>query len=280
MALDTTSAAAAWHPLLTIADVIVDGTPAQTLRWSDVDMAMSDGSFYEGRISSMGSLRKDLGRLLETQFIFPELIVELYNGDDAMRVDLDANANYAGKACVLLMGQGTTVADYVTKFTGEVRQPDGARWNDETVFLVLSDSMESDNAILPANKIDPATYANAESKSRYMAIPEVLGDFRSTAGGGETIPGFCVDTTVPTGGQFTFGQHLESIEDVYLNGVSASYTVNQLTGPSLVTLDEAYDSETDAISANVRGRITATTKLYPAAEDTPMAWAFDVITAA
>lgn len=264
---------------LTAAQMAVLGIAYDPIRWSDADLAMSDGTLYEGRIRGMGPIRKDLGRMLETQFVYPELIVEAYNGDDAVRVILDANSNLAGQTAVLQAGQGTTITDYETKFTGEVRQPDGIQWDDDAVSLTFSDAAERVDVVLPANKIWPATYANAESKSKYLPIPEVLGDFRTTAGGGETVPGFCVDTTVGTGGQFTFGQHLESMEDVYLNGVSTSYTVNQLTGPSLVTLNVAYATLTDSVTANVNGRKTTNSTTYPAAENAPPAWAYDLLMA-
>ena len=275
MTLDTTSAAANWHSLLVISDVVVDGTPSQTVRWSDIDLTMSDGTFYEGRIRSTGALLSDLGRLLETQFVFPGLEIELYNGDDAIRVILDANANLAGKAAVLSIGQGTTGTDYEVRFTGEARHPDGIQWDEDVVFITFTDSAERGDTVLPANSVWPTTYANAEAKSKYHAIPEVLGDFRTTAGGGEKVPGFCVDTTA---GQFTFGEYLQEVEDVYLNGVSASYTVDQLTGPSLVTLADTYDPLVDSVSASVNGRVTTNAGAYPAAENAPTAWAYDILT--
>ena len=171
-----------------------------TLRYSDVDLALSDGTLYEGRIAAFSPLRQDLGRLLEAQFVLPELSISLRNTDDAISTLLDINNNFVGLACVLKMGQGTTATDYEVKFTGEVRYPDGVTQDDERVSLTFTDALESDNAIMPASKIFPAAYPRAELRSRFLPIPEVLGDWRSTAGGGEMVPGFCVDTAISEAG--------------------------------------------------------------------------------
>jgi hypothetical protein len=84
-----------------------------------------------------------------------------------------------------------------------------------------------------------------------------------------------------TGGRFTFGQSLTELEAVYLNGISCNYTAKQLATPSLVTLHDTYDPATDAVSANVYGRITSnSTGTYAAYYDTPTAWAYDLLTGA
>ena len=515
MGFDTSAAQAAWHPLLEIGGVVlVAGGSTSTLRYADVDLALSDGTLYEGRIASFSPLRQDLGRLLEPQFILPEMSVELRNEDDAISDLLALNANFVGLTCTLKMGQGTTSTDYESRFVGEVRYPDGVTESEETVTFVFTDALEADNAIMPANKIFPADYPRAETRSKFLPIPEVLGDFRSTAGGGETVPGYCVDSAanevgtdyvalwtlraakmenattftdssgngyhatsgagvpsfvanhagspssamefdgtfdfvnadavvpaiasdivgtiawwckpsdavalpyqvlfcagdtdqstflylaiaertypgrlagflyaggvlkwaflssasvpifadgqnawthlalvqdgagltlyvngaareiVTTGstdltawfadctgldnarigcanynnagnreffeggisdvriystalsaddiailprmaGQFTFGQHLESIEAVYINGRAVNYTVDQLTGPSLVSIDEAYDSTTDNVAAHVYGRITSNSGGAPTDYDLPTAWIYDLLT--
>jgi len=273
MALRTTTHAENWHVLMEVANVTVDGASGQTVRWADADVALSDGTLYERRILGMSPLRQELGRLLEAQFVLADVTVRLDNTDGVVRDLLDDNYGMAGKAVTIKVGYGNAASDYETRFSGEVRYPDGARWTDAEAEITCDDAIEADDIIMPANKVWPTDYADAEDKSLFASIPEVLGDFRTTDGNGETVPGFCLDTTVGTGGQFTFGQHLTAVEDVYLNGVSASYTVNQLTGPSKVTLNVAYDPSTDAVSANVRGRQTTI------GDNSPIAWAYDVLTA-
>ena len=76
------------------------------------------------------------------------------------------------------------------------------------------------------------------------------------------------------GGQFTFGQHLESIEAVYVNGIACDYTVDQLTGPSLVSITEPYDGTADSVSAHVYGRISSDT----GHTNVPTAWMYDLLT--
>ena len=233
-----------------------------TLRYSDIDLALSDGTLYEGRIRSMTPLRQDLGRLLEEQFILPELTIDLHNGDDAVRVLLDANDNFVGRAVTLKMGQGTTATDYETRFTGQIRYPDGVQWDDEVASLTFSDDLEGDNAILPANKIFPGTYPNAEGKSSFLCIPEVLGDFRTTAGGGETVPGFCVNTKREAGTGYVARWPLAEAEmedaDTFTDVSGNGYHADSVAGAPTFTTGHAaagddalvLDGAADALNAD------------------------------
>jgi hypothetical protein len=260
------------HPLVEVADVTIDGTPGQTARWSDVALSMSDATYYDPRLLSLSPLRYELGRLLESQFVAPDLTVVLDNTDDAMRELLDENRGFAGLVVTVLIGNGVTKSNYETVFTGRVRHPDGWSWSDTTVQLSLDNAIEADTQTLPKDKIWPSSYPNAHSSALYRPIPEVLGDWSSTAGGGEQVPCYCVDTTAGTGGQWLIGEHCDSIERVLLNGVSVSFTTDSLE-PAKVTINVATTPGTDVVTANVIGRTSSLS-----GRDTAVEWAYDLLT--
>lgn len=249
-----------------------------TLRYSDIDLALSDGTLYEGRIRSMTPLRQDLGRLLEAQFVLPELTIDLHNGDDAVRVLLDANDNFVGRAVTLKMGQGTTAGDYETRFTGQIRYPDGVQWDDEVASLTFSDDLEGDNAILPANKIFPDTYPNAESKSSFLCIPEVLGDFRTTAGGGETVPGFCVNTKREAGTGYVARWLLAEAEmqdaDTFTDVSGNAYHANSVAGAPTFTTGHTTGSDDAMVFNGTTDAVNADAVLAAAGNDTQGTLAF------
>lgn len=252
--VDYTQRAVPWRPLVKIADVVIDGVPAQDIQWSTEDGPLSDGTFWEGRILDMSSLDQQLGRILESQFVLPDITLSVKNEDDRIRELVDENDGFGGKVVTIFMGFGKIASNFEVRFTGQVPISNAIDWDDERVVFHFQNTFEVDSIALPKNKIFSSSYPNAEDKSLFKPIPEVLGSFQTTDGGGEVIPAFGVDTTVGVGGQFTCAQHMDSIEDVYINGASANYTVNQLSGPTLFTLNEAYDTETDIITVNGVGR--------------------------
>lgn len=245
---------------------------SQYIRAADRVLALDNGNLYERRITSVGRLSSTAGRLLNPTFELPQVSVTLDDGNGELRELAQLHYGFAGDEVTLKVGQGNAAADYETRVTGQVRFPDGVQWGDDYLRLLITSNLLKDTSNIPPNKVFPDTYPNAESKSTFKTIPEILGDWRTTAGGGETVPCFCVDTTAGTGGQFIIAESCASIEDVYINGVSAAYTQNSLE-PALFTLDAAYDSDTDIVTANVQGRASALE-----GKDNPVDWIYTLLT--
>ena len=222
-----------------------------TIRYSDTDIALSDNTLYAGRVVNISELRRSVGRLLDPKLQQPQMRVGLDNEDDSVRITLDTY-EFANRPVTIKLGQGTTAGDYDEIFTGVVKFPAGVEWDDGSVSIRITDLVESQSRVLPTGKFFPSAYPNVEAKSKYLPIPIVYGDWRTTAGNGETVPCYCDDTTAGIGGHFTIASHvLDSIEDVYLGGVSTSYTADLANGG--FTLNVVYDPLVDIITANCTG---------------------------
>lgn len=248
MAIDYSASAERWHYLVEI------DLDAETLRYAEVNLSMDDHTFYEGRLRGLPPIELALGSLLDPRFIQPQIRLVLDDADGALQTLIDDNQQFARKVVRLKIGQGTDPSDYDTRFTGVVLFPNGIEWDDLTVSLLLDSTVPTDSRVLPVDLIDPDTYPNMEQKSEYAPIPNIYGDWRSTAGGGETVPAYQIDSTVGTGGLFLIAAvgDLQAIEAVYKDGVSVSFTAD--VPNSQFTLNIAYDPTSEEITANVLGR--------------------------
>lgn len=249
MALDLTSAAAEWKSLLSIA------LDAKTVRAAATDVTLDDGTIYDTRITSMSPLQRSAGAILDPRVPSPYLEVEFNNADGLIRTDADDN-EFGARTVTLQVGQGDLVADFSTVFIGTVRFPGGVSyWDDLVLRVEVDDARAKDSTVLPANLLDPLTYLFMETKSYYLPIPILYGDWRTTAGGGETVVAYQIDSTEGTGGRFKIcGHAIPPIEAVYLNGVSKAFTA--ATGDLDIgefVLDVAYAPATDTITVNCQG---------------------------
>jgi len=249
MAFDSSQTQASWHILM---EVALDGG---TVYYAETDLAMSNGVAYEGRISSIPALLLSTGQILDPRLVSPSLTVTLRDADHSVRDSTDSE-EWGNRTVTIKAGQGTTIGDYETVFTGVVRFPGGISWDATSLRVSVDDLRSKDAKALPANRLDPATYANMEAKSQYKAIPLVYGDFRTTAGGGETVPCYCIDTTAGTGGKFKIADHaLKEIEAVYLNGsaITGNCTMDAANGEFTISSTSTYTPATDNVTANVQG---------------------------
>ena len=223
-----------------------------TLRVADVDIARSDQTLWIGIMSPTTTIAQDLGSLLEPKYISGSFTVTLDNKDDAVR-DLFEVHEWANRPVTIEIGESATAANYSEWAKGVVRFPGGVSYTQGQAIIVCDDIRERDSLNLPTTRFDPATYTNMETKSRYKTIPTVYGDWRTTAGGGETIPAYQIDSTVGTGGSFKIASHaLKGIEVVYLNGASVSFTITSLNNATF-TLNVAYSPASDEITVNCQG---------------------------
>jgi len=160
MAFDSTSAVAARTPLM---EIDLGGT---TLRYSDRNISLSDGTHYEARILSFPSILISLGWLLDSEFRRPSILVVLDNADDALSTLFNENDGFVNKAITLKVGHGTTASNFETRFVGCRRFPGGIKWDEGRFQMQIEWDLQADMRVLPRNKFDFATYPRAEEKAR------------------------------------------------------------------------------------------------------------------
>ena len=248
MAFDSSPSTEAWHVLVSVA--LTGGT----VRYAETDLAMDDGTAYEGRVLSIPALRLSTGTILDPRLVSPSLDIVLADADKVVRDSFDSE-EWRNKAVTIQAGQGLTIADYETVFEGVVRF--GSRsWDTTTARFGVDDVRARDAVALPATLYDPATYTNMEEKSEYKPIPLVYGSWLTADGGGETLPAVCIDTTAGTGGQFKVAAHaLKTIEAVYLNGaaITGNCTLDAANGQFTISSTSTYDPDVDTVTVNCSG---------------------------
>ena len=243
MAFDQTSSIQNWRQLIEIS------LTGKTLRYARDPVTFDDGTVYEGRLLSMSSMALSAGQLLDPRVTMPSLQLRLDNSDNGIS-DLMEDYEWSNKSVTVKIGQGTASADYTTVFIGTILFPGGITFDDTTASIDLDDERMKDEKVLPTSTFFATTYPNVEEKSRNFPIPIVYGDWRTSAGGGEKIPCYCVNTTTR---QFKIAAHaIKSIEAVYKNGVAATLTSTDLANAEFVMAD-AYDETTDTVTANIQG---------------------------
>ena len=243
MAFDQTSSIQNWRQLIEIS------LTGKTLQYARDPVTFDDGTVYEGRLLSMSSMALSAGQLLDPRVTMPSLTLRLDNSDNGIS-DLMEDYEWSNKSVSVKIGQGTAAADYTTVFIGTILFPGGISFDDTTAFIDLDDERMKDEKVLPPSTFFATTYPNVEEKSRNFPIPIVYGDWQTTAGGGEKVPCYCVNTTTR---QFKIASHaIKSIEAVYKNGVAATLTSTDLANAEFVMAD-AYDETTDTVTANITG---------------------------
>ena len=249
MALDLTGATSEWHVLIEVA--LTGGT----VYYADQHLVLDNGTEYEGRISSMSTLRRTAGALLDPRFGKPSLEIVLHDADSAVRDSTD-DKEWGNKAVTIKVGNGLAAANYDTLYSGVVRFPGGVSyWDDNVLRFSVDDVRSKDAVVLPANRFDPATYANMETKSQYKPIPIIYGDWRTSAGGGETVPCYEIDSTA-SNGKFKISSHaLKEIEAVYIDGtaITSDCTMDAANGEFTITGSTTYNPDTQTITACVQG---------------------------
>jgi len=232
---------------------------ATTLRYADQHLSLSDGTHYEGRIISFPSVQLSLGRLLNAEFRRPSITVTLSDPDREISTLFLANNEFVGKPVTLKIVSGTNAADVKTCFVGCRKFPGGVSWDDGRFSMAIEWDLKADMRPLPRQKFFPSAYPRVEDKSKFLPIPWIYGDFRSTVTENQKVPCYQIDYNEGTGGRFKIAETLQAIEAVYKNGVSVAFTASagDITAGEFV-LDVAYDPLLDTIEAHVLGATTAT----------------------
>ena len=243
MAFDQTSSIQDWRQLVEIA------LTGKTLYYARDPVTFDDGTVYDGRLLSMSSMTLSAGQLLDPRVTMPSLTLNLDNSDSGIS-DLMESYEWSNKSVTVKIGQGTAAADYTTVFVGTILFPGGIQFDDTVARIELDDERMKDEKVLPVNKFFATTYANVELKSKNLPIPLIYGDWRTTAGGGEKVPCYCINTTNRT---FKIASHaIKQIEAVYKNGVAATLTSTDLANAEFV-MDDSYDQAVDTVTANIQG---------------------------
>ena len=243
MAFNPNSSIQDWRQLVEIS------LTGKTLRFARDPVTFSDGTVYDGRLLSMSSMTLSAGQLLDPRVTMPSLTLDLDNADSGIS-DLMELYEWSNKSVTVKIGQGTTAADYTTVFIGTILFPGGITFDDTTARIDLDDERMKDEKVLPTSKFSAGTYSNVEEKSKNFPIPIIYGDWRTSAGGGEKVPCYCINTTNRT---FKIAAHaIKSIEAVYKNGSAATLTSTDLSTAQFV-MDDAYDETTDTVTANIQG---------------------------
>ena len=243
MAFDQTSSIQDWRQLVEIA------LTGKTLYYARDPVTFDDGTVYDGRLLSMSSMTLSAGQLLDPRVTMPSLTLNLDNSDSGIS-DLMESYEWSNKSVTVRIGQGTAAADYTTVFVGTILFPGGIQFDDTVAHIELDDERMKDEKVLPTNKFFVSTYANVEEKSKNLPIPLIYGDWRTSAGGGEKVPCYCINTTNRT---FKIASHaIKQIEAVYKNGVAATLTSTDLANAEFV-MDDSYDQTVDTVTANIQG---------------------------
>lgn len=228
---------------------------ATNIRYADDELVLSDGRAFQNRIIGLSPLKRSVGSLLNPQLVRSQMTVTLDNRDDTVRTTIDTY-EFANASVVVELGVGEDATQYEEIFTGVVHFPGGIQWDERRVRITLDDSSAPVSRVLPINKIFPGTYANAATVALYRTIPIVYGDWRTSAGGGEKVPCYCIDTTAGTGGKFKISdRNLKSINNVYKNGsdITANCTMDENNGEFTISSTTTIDQDVDVVTANVQG---------------------------
>ena len=249
MAFNDTSAIQDWRYLV---EITLD---SGVVRYSTDNHVLTDGTFYGARLLNVSTLRLSAGSLLDPRIITPSLSITLDNSDLSISAAIDAE-EWGNRAVSIKVGQGQTPGDYQEIFAGVVLFPGGISFDDAQVFIELNNSRAADERVLPTSKFFVSTYPNVDTVARNLPIPLIYGDFLTSAGGGETVPCYCIDTTAGTGGKWKIANHaLKQIEVIYLNGsdITGNCTLDAANGEFTISATSTYDPITDTVTANVQG---------------------------
>jgi len=248
----------AWHILI---DFELDST---TIRVADQQLVLSDNTVYKGWLLSSTPLRRTIGPILNPRLVSPSMQLVVDNKNSQM-MDLIDTYQFDNRDVVFKQGYGVTAGNYAETFTGIVQQG-GIQSDDELVWIQIDAVFVANDRNIPIMKFFPSVYPNMEDRAKFVPIPIPYGDWRTTAGDGEKVPCYQIDSTVGTGGKWKIANRaIKQIEAVYKNGGSESISSVDLTNAEFV-LDVAYDPTVDVVNANIRGVVDGSSNLI---EDIP-----------
>jgi len=216
-----------------------------TLRYADTSMSMSDGYYYDGRLSA-SALSRAFSSFTEPRQRQSTLTITLRDEDLTIRQYLDQYV-WGNRQVKIYIGRGRNLADYTLEFDGKIKFPDGISFDRREVQIELRDARNTDWVMLPPNKFWKETYPNLEEAAEGQPIPIAYGDWSD-----RPVPVRCIDTTT---NEFKICDHaIFAIDRVYKNTTPISHTDEDLTLATFRIAD--YDPTSDVVTVAFQGRMS------------------------
>jgi len=224
----------------------------KTFYYADKSMSMSDGNYYDGRLS-VSTLQRAFSSFTAPKQRHSTLTITLKDADLTVRELLDLYT-WGNREVKVYVGKGRNLDDYSIDFHGIIKIPGGISFDRKEVFIKLRDVRNSDELMLPINKYWTTDYPNLEEKAEGKPIPIAYGDYSSM-----WIDVYCIDTTAK---KFKIADHaIKSIENVTKNGeVGTSWSSPNLTDATFI-LDEEYDPDNDTVGVKFKGKVDGESNL-------------------
>lgn len=228
----------AFHVLVTIE------LTGKALYYADVNMSMSDGNFYEGRLS-VSSLQRAFSSFTEPKQRQSTLTITLKDADLTIRQLLD-DYTWGNRHVKVYIGKGRDINDYSIDFHGIIKFPGGIEFDRKEVRIKLRDARNKDVVMLPINKYWESNYPNLEDGAEGNPIPIVYGDFSDME-----VPATCINTSI---NEFKIADHsIYDIVQVYKNGGAVSHSNEDLENATFRI--SSYDPDNDTVTVKLIGKI-------------------------
>ena len=240
-----------------LVEFVLDST---TLRYADEGLSIQSGrttgAYYQGRLSSGGTLSRSLGTFLEPKETVSTFEVVLDNQDGAIQ-NLIRTHTFANRKVRVFLGEGKVKANYSEMFTGHVAHPNGIRWDEDRARITVVDQRLKHRKSLPNGTYTALSYPNLEQKYVNTKIPIIYGDWGITTGGGMEVPAVCISMTA-TNKRFKLAGHgIKGIQRVRKNAVALTMGT-QVVNVSLSTATfqlsgVTYSATDDVLACNLAG---------------------------
>ena len=219
-----------------------------TLYYADTNLSMSDGNFYEGRLS-VGTLQRAFSSFTAPKQRESTLTVTLKDADETIKGLLDDYV-WGNRNVSIYVGKGTDLDDYIIDFYGVVKFPAGVDYDRKEVRIKLRDARSKDKVTLPINKFWTTDYPNLETGAEGQPIPLAYGDYTSVE---SSVKVWCIDTANRI---FKIADHpISSIDTVAKNGlVNTSWGSVDLTNATF-RLNDSYTDGDDEVYVTFKGKV-------------------------
>lgn len=227
-----------------------------TLRVADTSMSMSDGNYYDGRLS-VQTLTRSFSSFLQPKQRQSTISLTIADEDGTFQA-LIRDYHFGYRDVEILVGKGTSLDDYIIDFKGVIQFPNGVTHTEKSVTINVRDIRSKDDRNLPVNKYWASDYPNIEEDAIGSVKPLIWGNWSDTP-----LPATCIDTTIP---RFSVGEGtLKEITQVYKNGSPIVHTDEDLVNGEFTI--SSYTPGDDIITVAVQGRVNGPGELMESIND-------------